>query len=253
MVTGGPSKTGFVSEVFASFQGEGPRVGERHLFVRFAGCHIRCQYCDTPESLVRTPACRIDRGPTHPLETRANPLSSAAVRALIDERIAAEPFLDAIAITGGEPLVQAAFLAEVLAGTRWKVPVLLETSGTQPLRLVEVLDRVDIISMDLKLPSNSGERAFWAVHEEFLVLAARRELYVKVLVDRGTSADEVERAAALVAATAPEVPVYLQPITLAGGGVDVDGATLALFHARVRAHVARARILPQTHKMLRIA
>lgn len=250
---GGPSKTGFVSEVFASFQGEGPRVGERHLFVRFAGCHIRCRYCDTPESLVRTPACRIDRGPAQPLENRTNPLSSTAVRELIDERIAAEPFLDAIALTGGEPLVQAAFLAEVLDGARCPVPVLLETSGTQPQRLVEVLDRVDIVSMDLKLPSNSGERAFWKAHEEFLALAAGRELYVKVLVDRGTSPGEVERAAALVAATAPQAPVYLQPITLASGGVDVDGAMLALFHARARSHVARVRILPQTHKMLRIA
>lgn len=248
-----PSRSGYVSEVFASFQGEGPRVGERHLFLRLAGCPLRCRYCDTPESLVRTPSCRIDRGEGAGVEIRPNPLTSAAVRALLEERIAAEPFLDAIAVTGGEPLSQAPFLAAILAGERLPVPVLLETSGTQPGRLVEVLDRIDVVSMDVKLPSNSGERDFWREHEAFLTLAARRALYVKVLVDRGTAVGEVARAAALVAAHAPQAPLYLQPITLAGGGVDVDASLLARFHAVARAQVTHVRILPQTHKMLGVA
>ena len=37
----------YVSEIFSSVQGEGPHVGERHLFIRFCGCHRACQFCDT--------------------------------------------------------------------------------------------------------------------------------------------------------------------------------------------------------------
>jgi len=42
-----------VSEVYLSIQGEGPRVGESTVFVRFAGCNLRCPgwACDTPHAI----------------------------------------------------------------------------------------------------------------------------------------------------------------------------------------------------------
>ena len=47
-------RPGYLSEIFVSFQGEGAHVGYRHLFVRLAGCNLRCRYCDTPDSRERT-------------------------------------------------------------------------------------------------------------------------------------------------------------------------------------------------------
>lgn len=36
-----------VQEVFPTIQGEGPLAGSPAVFVRLAGCHLKCYYCDT--------------------------------------------------------------------------------------------------------------------------------------------------------------------------------------------------------------
>ena len=36
-----------VAELFDSIDGEGKRTGYMATFVRFAGCNLRCSYCDT--------------------------------------------------------------------------------------------------------------------------------------------------------------------------------------------------------------
>jgi organic radical activating enzyme len=240
---------GFLSEIFVSFQGEGIHAGRRQLFIRLAGCNLRCGYCDTPDSLERVPRYRVY---AHDGSSREadNPVSPSAALATVLPLLDGEA-IDGVAITGGEPLMQAGFLAELLADARLPRPRLLETNGMLPEPLAEVLPVVDVVSMDIKLPSNSGERAFWEAHARFLALAGDKA-YVKVLIDAGTDLAEVDRAAALVSDHSPHTSLFLQPITDAAGRIDLDAAALARFFTAARRRHPDVRLLPQAHKMLAI-
>lgn len=242
-----------VSELFVSFQGEGVHAGRRQLFVRFGGCPLRCRWCDTPDSLVPVPTCRV-LGPDG--ETRhANPVAVGALDRLIDGLIAAAPPLHAMAVTGGEPLSQADFLVEWLGSRPQPLPVLLETAGILPARLERVLPHVAIVSLDVKCPSNSGERPLWAEHAACVALAvgAGRDVYVKMPVDERTVPDEVERGARLVADVDPRVPLFLTPLTPPeGAALQIGMAGLEQLHALASRHHPDVRVLPQLHKVLGI-
>lgn len=237
---------GYLSEIFLSFQGEGSEAGRRQLFVRLGGCHLRCRYCDTPDALERVPSYQVF-GPDS-VRALPNPASVESVVGELVQLLEHEPAVDGTAITGGEPLLQPDFVVELLAAPGIPRPRMLETSGTMPEALRTVLPQVDLVSMDIKLPSNSGERGFWDQHARFLAIAGDKA-YVKVLVDAGTDVAEVARAAELVHDRAA---VFLQPITGSNGRVDVDADRLRRFFAAARQHSRDVRVLPQTHKMLRI-
>jgi 7-carboxy-7-deazaguanine synthase len=244
---------GNVSELFVSFQGEGLHAGRRQLFVRLGGCPLRCRYCDTPESLVPVAVCRV-LGPDG-VERRPNPFAPADLDRAVSALAAAAPPLHAIAVTGGEPLAQADFLAAWLAHRTTTLPVLLESAGIMPARLRQVLPWIAIASLDVKCPSNTGERARWDEHEACLreVVGARRELYVKMPVDETTAPDDVERGARLVAAVAPDAPLFLTPLTEPDTPrLAVGAATLDRLHALASRFHRDVRVLPQLHKVLGI-
>jgi len=245
--------TAWLSEVFASFQGEGSRAGQRHLFVRFAGCNIRCRWCDTPDSLVRVPDCVVDY-PGGVREVRANPLAVGEVAGIVARCLDEDPSIAMVALTGGEPMVQAAFLAAWLGASPPRVPCLLETNALLAGGLADLvaMPALALVSADVKLPSNSGEPAFWDRHRAFLeACRGSAEVYVKVPVDADTDADEVRRAAALVAETLPGATLYLQPISdPASGRWTIDMAGLSGLAAAAATRVADTRVLPQVHKLV---
>jgi len=242
-----------VSELFVSFQGEGLHAGRRQLFVRLGGCPLRCRYCDTPESLVPVPVCRVVTADG--VRRRSNPLGIGDVEAEVQALADAAPPLHAVAVTGGEPLLQIDFLVAWLSCRPRELPVLLETAGIMPERLVRVLPWVGIVSLDLKCPSNTGERARWDEHEACLraAVAAGRDVYVKMPVDEDTAAEEVARGARLVAGVDPRVPLFLTPLTLpAEPTLTIGPGGLERFHALASRDHPDVRILPQLHKVLGI-
>ena len=182
----------------------------------------------------------------------ANPIDSRVLYEMLSRRLADDPMIDAISLTGGEPLLQADYLAEVLGHGELSVPVLLETNGMLPVQLRRLLDRIAIVSMDIKPPSNTGERAFWDEHAEFLRAARHKQTYIKVMVDAGTRVEEVSRAAGLVHQTTPEATLYLQPLVGQDGEVDISREHLSDLFRAAKQRTSAVRVVPQIHKILKI-
>lgn len=201
-----------VCEVFPSFQGEGVLAGVPQVFLRLGGCNLDCSYCDTPWARAESDTCRV-YGWEGLLETVTNPLDAR----LLAERVAAlwESGMHSLSLTGGEPLLQAEGLAELLPVLRRRgMPVYLESNGTLPEKLAALLEWVDWIAMDLKLPYSQGGKDYLEAQRDFLRLASSRRLFLKVVIEEGTPAGELERFLRVMAGVAEGVPLVLQPVSL---------------------------------------
>lgn len=246
-------RTGNLSEIFASEQGEGTYCGDRHLFVRFAGCNIRCRYCDTPESLVRVRSCRVDfpHGANAVVE---NPVDTKTLGEIVERFVREDPSIKMISLTGGEPMLQAAFIEQWLSACPPSVGVMLETAATTTRGLDGLLPHLRVVSADVKLPSNSGEAPFWTIHREFLARCAAvdgLEIYVKMPVDDATSDDEIRRGARLVADVLPGKRLYVQPLSDPDrGGWTLGSARMGAVLAIAAAECADTALRPQVHKLL---
>ena len=122
-----------VNEVFYSVQGESTWAGERCVFVRLSGCHLRCHYCDTSYAF------------------REGDKKTVAEIVREVERVGGG--CDLVEVTGGEPLLQKGAVVLMKALCDLGKTVLVETSGACD---IGVCDKRVIRVMDLKTPG-SGE------------------------------------------------------------------------------------------------
>ena len=236
--------TDSVIEIFSSIQGEGKYVGYRQVFVRFEGCNLRCAYCDTACAPGTHTFCRIGTlegdGAEH---SEANPLSAEACTEHVERLLRGAPH-QAVSFTGGEPLLHADYIAEVAA--RISAPVMLETNGTLPDALEKLLPAVDIVSMDIKLPSAAG-RALWEEHRAFLETAKRKDVYVKLVVTAETPEEELLTAFRLIAEAGADIPLILQPVTPRGGCTPPAPSEMMRLHGLASGQLRDVRWIPQTH------
>jgi organic radical activating enzyme len=174
-----------------------------------------------------------------------------------------------VSLTGGEPLEQPEFAAALARALRARgFRIHLETAGLHADALRPMLDDLDVIAMDIKLPSATGVES-WDRHRDFLEAvrgtpfdpASRpaRTLFVKVIVDSKGTVEEIERAAELAAACSRAIPLVLQPESAALFSRRSTPAArrevLDIIEAGARAAMRRldtVRVIPQTHKALRI-
>lgn len=237
-------------EIFSAIQGEGPKVGERQLFLRFLGCDVHCAFCDTPATHQRVRDARVEQTPgARDWAPLANPAPLAQVLAAT-ARLHAPGLHKMVALTGGEPLLQDDFLAAFLPALRARVPlpVYCETHGLAVEAIGRLIEFVDYVAMDVKLPSATGEPARFAEHREFLAIARARPHFVKMVVGPDTPRDELLAACALVAEVDRATPVVLQPVTPYGPIKRAPSPALMLaLQAAAAAVLDDVRVIPQTH------
>jgi organic radical activating enzyme len=153
-----------------------------------------------------------------------------------------------ISMTGGEPLCQPNAVKHI--ASKVDLPVFLETNGTLPDALSDVIGAVDIIAMDIKLPSSCGGRSFWEEHAEFLSIAAKKEVFVKIVLTPEMGDGEFFRALKLIYDISPNIPTILQPAT-GGDGRCAVAASFAMNKQMIALSLLKdVRVIPQTHKML---
>ena len=103
------------------------------LVIFAGGCLLRCPYCHNPEI--------IDGGDN---------VSLLDIKSEIDEAL---DFIDAVVITGGEPLMQAEEVSEILNYSRKQgLKTKLDTNGCYPERISGITDLVDYVALDIKAP-----------------------------------------------------------------------------------------------------
>jgi 7-carboxy-7-deazaguanine synthase len=218
-----------VKEIFASIQGEGPYMGYKQLFIRFCGCNLDCTYCDINN---------IDS------QDYIEFTSQELKKYIQDFNLKS---IHSISLTGGEPLLWPEFLIEFLPMVESKI--YLETNSTLKDNLEKVIDYVDIIAADIKLPSASGVENSFAVHDEFFKTATKydKELFAKIVFDGGILDDEINHCIKL--AQKYNLPLILQPKTVEDK-VCIDANKIFEVHNKFLAGHLNTRVIPQVHKYL---
>lgn len=209
-----------ISEIFESIQGEGLEVGRKHVFLRFTCCNLNCAYCDTD--------------------------FSAKKEYDVDELVKIiEKFdSDTLSLTGGEPLLEADFILKLAKKTNKKI--YLETNGTLYEQLNKVIDCVDVISMDIKLKSATGQENRFLDNEKFLAIASKKKVFIKVVFDNSITDEEIFETIKL--AKNYNTEIILQPKMPMS-----DDLRLEEIFNKFFLKYKNIRLIPQTHKFLHLA
>ncbi|MCX6564862.1 MAG: 7-carboxy-7-deazaguanine synthase QueE [Candidatus Aminicenantes bacterium] len=162
-----------ITEIFAGIQGEGLRLGRPALFVRLAGCNLRCSFCDTKNAW--------SGGRTMTIEAVAAAL----------KRNRKSWSVDWVCLTGGEPFTQdIGPLVDHFHRDGFRVQV--ETNGT-----IFKDHTFDWVTVSPKPPR-------YEVAAEFLGQARD----VKLVVSRELTLPAVRRVRADFPAS---IPIFFQP------------------------------------------
>jgi organic radical activating enzyme len=219
-----------IAEIFHSLQGEGRYLGEPTTFVRFAGCNLDCSYCDTPLAKAGDKATEMDI-----------PEAAAEITGLTAPG-------DFVSFTGGEPLLQADFIAALIPELKKHgCRLYLETNGTLFKELAAITSGLDVVAMDIKPPSACG-KDIWKTQQRFLE-TARDKVFVKMVICAKTTAGEVEQAAGMIAAVDRNIVFILQP---AEGPNAPEMQTVRRYQALAGERLQHVSIIRQMHKIWNI-
>lgn len=239
-----------LSEIFTSIEGEGIYFGTKTMFVRFAGCPLKCHWCDT------TYALPFESGDSVPIEK---------AKELIESSLAPNTFK--VNFTGGEPLSQHEALIELSKHVRsLGLRTYLESACYDSRRFESVLPFIDICKIEFKLsdsrvvaPENYSNLlrnelecldAALSHHRSGSAGSSAKVVYVKVVVSSESSLDEFERLVRLIFETdnAGSLAGFIIQPTHKIAEPSLD--RLVKFYDAVFPYCPDVRVIPQLHKIL---
>lgn len=227
-----------IIEIFSSFQGEGLLIGERQIFVRFAGCNLNCNYCDTNNSKS---------------SKSGTPMTPQEVSEEIQKLLT--PDCKAISFTGGEPSLYPEFIDEV--SKNFDLDVMLETNGTLPNN-IDSIKRLDMVSLDIKLPEHFDgefdENIFLnEIKSLNLLIKKSINVYCKVVILPSTkikSFKEVVEKLSENISSKSNLKIIIQPSSPLGEWKNIN---YKLFEfSEVVGQYFEVSTIPQIHKILDI-
>ncbi len=232
-----------ISEIFTSVEGEGIYFGTKTLFVRLAGCTLKCFWCDTPYALSMKDGKEYD--------------VNDAIK-LIDKNLVQNTFK--VNFTGGEPLLQHKAVYEMAKHVRNKgLRTYLESSCFSVERFKEILPLIDICKVEFKL--SDSEVVDPAHYDELLenelkcleeAVKNKKATYIKVVVSKLSDKKEFEELAKMVfeKIRADDIKGFIiQPVH---GKSEPSLDQLFQFYDTVYPYYEHVRIVPQLHKVMGI-
>ena len=215
-----------IKEIFTSIQGEGPFIGYKQLFIRFCGCNLSCDFCDTDYGK--------ENSEMHSVEDLIK---------ITNENLDCH----SISLTGGEPLLHSGFLKEFLP--QCPLPIYLETNATLAGELNEIIDYIDYVAADIKLPSSTGGIDYWKDHEHFFEICNHKRLFAKVIFDENITDEEISECCKLGAKF--NIELILQPRVLGDKKLPSNKIIQQVLD-RFLDKYKKVRLIPQMHKFLDI-
>ena len=238
-----------VIEIFSSVQGEGKYIGCRQVFVRLADCNLNCAYCDT--NFARADFCRVETAAgSMTFRDVKNPLQDGQVAEIV-KNFCGDISTQAVSFTGGEPLLHWQFIRDVASLIKnFGAKIFLETNGTLPAEFMKIRDAVDVVSMDIKLPSLGGN--FFDAHKKFLSAAQGKDLYIKIVIADSTTPEEFLSAVELVAQVNPNILLIIQPVTPVGKVSAPSAEKILSMQAAALKRLSNVRVIPQAHRLIAV-
>jgi organic radical activating enzyme len=230
-----------LSEIFTSIEGEGILFGTKTMFVRLAGCPLKCHWCDTPYAL--------------PMDSGSD-LSIDEVKELISKSL--HPNTYKVNFTGGEPLVQHETVIELAKFVRQKgLRTYLESACYDAVRFAKVLPYIDLVKVEFKLKDSKvvDEKHYGSLLRSELdclkqAISSGKTSYIKIVVTNSSSLKEFKELVHKVFRVAKPAEIagfIIQP------SYKVDEPTLDVlfgFYDAVYPLYDQVRIVPQLHKVI---
>ena len=231
-----------LSEIFTSIEGEGILFGTKTMFVRMAGCHLKCYWCDTNYALA------MNSGNTYSIDQ---------VKKMMKEQLQNNTYK--INFTGGEPLIQYEAVKDLAKFTKEDLGLrtYIESSCYDINRFNKIIPYIDICKIEFK---TKDSEAVDIKHYEHLLnneveclrtaIENKKITFIKIVVSNSTTVKEFKKLIEISFNTvkSEELAGFIIQPTNNINEPTVD--RLLQFYDLIYPRYNEVRIIPQLHKII---